>query len=92
MMKFSAHTIAGRTALAAALLAASAIAASPAQAQATGPTYSWKNVKVGGGGFVPGMIVHPLQRGLLQVHHHGRSQDLRHGLCRQARHHGRHLK
>jgi len=66
MMRLSAYTIAGRTALAAALLAASAIAAAPAQAQATAPvpSYSWKNVKVGGGGFVPGMLAHPLQRGL----------------------------
>ena len=66
-MKLSASTIACRTALAAALLAASAIAALPAQAQATGPTYSWKNVKVGGGGFVPGMLAHPLQRGLFYL-------------------------
>ena len=63
-MKLSVSTIACRTALAAALLAASAIAASPAQAQAAAPTYSWKNVKVGGGGFVPGMVAHPLERGL----------------------------
>ncbi|CAN7332846.1 hypothetical protein LJR289_001799 [Pseudoduganella sp. LjRoot289] len=63
-MKLSASSIASRTMLAAALLAASAITVLPAQAQATGPTYSWKNVKVGGGGFVPGMIAHPLQRGL----------------------------
>ncbi|MGZ3306377.1 MAG: hypothetical protein ACXU8U_11005 [Asticcacaulis sp.] len=62
MMKLSASTIASRIALAGALLAASAIAALPAQA--AGPTYSWSNVKVGGSGYVTGMIAHPLQRGL----------------------------
>ena len=61
-MKLSATTIAVRTALAAALLAASAVTALPAQAQA--PAYTWKNVKIGGSGYVTGMIAHPLQRGL----------------------------
>ena len=48
-MKLSASTIACRAALAA-LLAVSAIAALPTQAQAAGPAYTWKNVKIGGSG------------------------------------------
>ena len=59
-MKLSASTIACRTALAAALLAVSAVASLPAHAA----TYSWKNVKIGGSGYVTGMLAHPLQRGL----------------------------
>lgn len=45
------------------MLLTSALATLPVQAQ-TAPAYNWKNVKVGGGGFVPGMLAHPLQAGL----------------------------
>ena len=40
------------------------IADAPAFAQ---DEYTWKNVVVGGGGFVPGIIYHPKQRGLVYV-------------------------
>ena len=52
------HSIAAAAALAGTLLAC----ASPAHA--AGPAYSWSNVKLGGTGYVPGMIAHPGQQGL----------------------------
>ena len=46
----------------AAMLLTSAVATLPAQAAA--PAYTWNNVKIGGSGYVTGMIAHPRQRGL----------------------------
>lgn len=48
--------------LAVAALAVSGIAIVPAQA--AGPAYTWKNAKIGGTGYVTGMIAHPKQQGL----------------------------
>jgi hypothetical protein len=59
-MKLSASTVACRAALAALLLALSAVPVLPAHAA----SYTWKNVKIGGGGYVPAIVAHPLQRGL----------------------------
>lgn len=50
-----------------ALLAASVLAVSglaPAPAHAAGPAYSWNNVKIGGSGYVTGIIAHPAKQGL----------------------------
>lgn len=48
------------TAIAAALLLS--LAALPGQA--ADPVYTWKNVKIGGTGYVPGMVAHTGQKGL----------------------------
>ena len=57
-----------RSLLAAALLAATLPAGAPAQAAGTAAVastpYQWRNVTVGGGGFAPGIVFSPAERGL----------------------------
>ena len=57
-----------RSLLAAALLAATLPAGAPAQAAGTAAIattpYQWRNVTVGGGGFAPGIVFSPAERGL----------------------------
>jgi len=48
------------------VLAAFPVCAAAQQGQTAAP-YSWHPVKIGGGGYVPGVIYHPGQRGLMYV-------------------------
>src|SRR5947209_19720819 len=46
------------------LLAASGVANAQAQPAQSPPAYDWKNVKVGGGGFIPGIVFSRVEKGL----------------------------
>jgi hypothetical protein len=49
---------------AAAAVACALLASITPQAQAAGPAYTWSNVKIGGTGYVPGIVAHTGQKGL----------------------------
>ena len=39
----------------------------PAQAEVPSQPYTWKNVKVGGGGFIPGIVFSPIEKDLVYL-------------------------